>query len=61
MVQVLFQNELINRIQYDELMIINKYRNLVFHGHQTTVDEGMLQRLKTEIKHIDIILKNINY
>jgi hypothetical protein len=47
MINALYQNELINHSDLEELLQINKYRNLVFHGHQDKVDAGMLQRVKT--------------
>lgn len=53
MIEALNRNELINRRQLEELMTINKYRNLVFHGHQDRVDEGMLKRVKAAQKIID--------
>jgi hypothetical protein len=55
MISALNQNELIDRIELDELMQINKYRNLVFHGHQDKVDKGMLDRVKAAQKIIDKI------
>jgi hypothetical protein len=56
MIAALNQNELINRKELDELMMINKYRNLIFHGHQDTVDEGMLKRVRKAQKIIDGIV-----
>lgn len=47
MVTALYQNEIIDRKTLNDLMQINKYRNLVFHGHEDTVDKGMLDRVKT--------------
>lgn len=55
MIEALNQNELINRDQLYELMTINKYRNLIFHGHQDKVDEGMLSRVSAAQKVIDNI------
>ncbi len=55
MVSALNQNELISRNELDDLMQINKYRNLVFHGHQDKVDKGMLDRVKAAHKIIDKI------
>lgn len=46
MINALNQNELINRNELEDLLQINKYRNLVFHGHQDKVDKGMLDRVK---------------
>lgn len=47
MVTALYQNEIIDRKTLNDLMQINKYRNLVFHGHEDKVDKGMLDRVKT--------------
>lgn len=55
MISALNQNELINRGELDDLLQINKYRNLVFHGHQDMVDKGMLDRVKNAQKIIDKI------
>lgn len=57
MINALFQNELINRNELEDLMQINKYRNLVFHGHQDQVDKGMLDRVKTAEQIVDRISK----
>jgi hypothetical protein len=57
MIFALNQNELISGSQLEDLLQINKYRNLVFHGHQDKVDLKMLDRVKsaqsiiTEIKN----------
>lgn len=59
MITALYQNELINRKQFDDLLQINKYRNLVFHGHQDKVDKGMLDRIKTAQKVIDKLMKSM--
>lgn len=55
MINALFQNELINRNELENLMQINKYRNLVFHGHQDQVDKGMLDRVKIAEQIVDRI------
>ena len=55
MINALNQNELINRKELYELLEINKYRNLVFHGHQDKVDIGMLHRVNAAQKIIDKI------
>ena len=57
MINALNQNELINRMELDELLRINKYRNLVFHGHQDKVDKGMLDKVKEAQKIINKIEK----
>lgn len=45
MIDALLQNELIDRAFLNELLEINKYRNLVFHGHVSKADESMVQRV----------------
>ncbi len=55
MSQALFQNELINEQTINQLLIINKYRNLIFHGHQDKVDVGMIDRIRQVQKVIDLI------
>jgi len=57
MINALFQNELITRNDLNDLLQINKYRNLVFHGHQEQVDKGMLDRVKSAEQIIDRIKK----
>jgi hypothetical protein len=42
MIIALFQNKLISPYQFNDLIRINKYRNLVFHGQQDEVDAGMV-------------------
>lgn len=56
MVEALHKNELINADEYEELLQLNKYRNLVFHGHQDKVDEIMLERVKNVHALVDKIL-----
>jgi uncharacterized protein YutE (UPF0331/DUF86 family) len=46
MIDALYHNELIPPDLYTELQQLNKYRNLVFHGHVTQVDRAMIDRLK---------------
>ncbi|HYF21514.1 MAG TPA: hypothetical protein VEA40_26875, partial [Ramlibacter sp.] len=46
MVEALRANERIDAPFYDELLEINKYRNLVFHGHVTVVDQRMVNRVR---------------
>jgi len=45
MASTLYENEIISREMLYELLQINKYRNLVYHGHLTKVDQAMLDRL----------------
>lgn len=60
MVDALYKNELINPNEREELLQINKYRNLVFHGHQDKVDKGMLERVKNAHAVIDKIKVKMN-
>ena len=34
-------------------MQINKYRNLVFHGHVEDADEGMVQRIRVATQRME--------
>tara|TARA_R110002050_G_scaffold172311_1_gene304587 strand:+ start:2137 stop:2862 length:726 start_codon:yes stop_codon:yes gene_type:complete len=52
MIQALFQNELIDRQNYDDLLQINKFRNLVFHGHVNSVDKGMVDRVQSALNMV---------
>jgi hypothetical protein len=46
MVEALRVNERIDAEFYRELLELNKYRNLVFHGHVTQVDAAMVRRTR---------------
>ncbi len=46
MIEALLQNEVIDRQFFDELLEINKYRNLVFHGHVNDADPQMVRRVR---------------
>ncbi len=46
MIEALRSNEKIDSSFYEDLLEINKYRNLVFHGHVTQVDAGMVKRAR---------------
>jgi hypothetical protein len=46
MIEALIQNERIDAGFFDELMKINKYRNLVFHGHLEQADQAMVERVR---------------
>ena len=46
MIEALNKNELIGYHDFLELLKVNKYRNLVFHGHLDKIDSEMLQKLK---------------
>jgi hypothetical protein len=45
MVTALFQNEHISRTLRDEMLEVNKFRNLLFHGHVTDVTDEALAKL----------------
>lgn len=53
MAEALLQNEKIDRQFFDELLEINKYRNLVFHGHVDQADATMLQRVRSAIARVE--------
>ncbi len=55
MIDALFNHEKIDRQFYDELMEINKYRNLVFHGHVDDADKEMVERVRTAFDRMDKI------
>ena len=46
MIDALYQNERISKNQRDLLLEVNKFRNLLFHGHIDKVDEGVLKTLQ---------------
>lgn len=56
MVDALLNNEIIDRIVHGELMQINKYRNLIFHGHVKKADEHMIKKTKNAINKVQNIL-----
>ena len=53
LVSSLFENELISKAQLYELLHINKYRNLIFHGNLEKVDKAMVERIKNIRNSID--------
>lgn len=55
MLEALRINEKIDGEFYSELLEINKYRNLVFHGHVTQVDAGMVQRVKAATQTVELL------
>ncbi len=52
MIDALRQSERIDSEFYEELAEINKYRNLVFHGHVTQVDASMVDRTRKAAERI---------
>lgn len=57
MIDAMFHNEKIGHELYDELLQLNKYRNLVFHGHVTEASSEMVQRAKTASEQIENLAK----
>lgn len=55
MVEALNKNELISYYDFLELLKINKYRNLVFHGHLDKVEADMLAKIQKAEKIIENI------
>lgn len=51
--EALVQNERIDQELYRELVEINQYRNLVHHGHVTTADKTMLDRVHAALKRVE--------
>jgi hypothetical protein len=56
MADALFQNERIDRAFYSELLEINKYRNLVFHGHVDQADPGIVSRARAAAQRIEELI-----
>jgi uncharacterized membrane protein (DUF485 family) len=50
MVDALYQNEMISKKLREMLFSVNKFRNLLFHGHMDQVDEGVLKELRAAIQ-----------
>jgi hypothetical protein len=48
----LLQNERIDADLHRELLVIGQYRNLVHHGHVTTADKTMLDRVLLVLKRV---------
>jgi hypothetical protein len=57
MVTSLYHNEIIDQELLDNLFQINKYRNLVFHGHIKKVDQEMIDKLDNVSGKIKVFLK----
>jgi uncharacterized protein YutE (UPF0331/DUF86 family) len=55
MIEALLQNERIDRLFFEELMEINKYRNLVFHGHVDRTDPKMLRKVQDASKQVQVL------
>ena len=52
MADALLQNERIDADLHRELLVIGQYRNLVHHGHVTTADKTMLDRVLLVLKRV---------
>jgi hypothetical protein len=55
MIDALRANETIDRDTYQELMELNKYRNLVFHGHLDQVDPKMIALARDLARRIEVM------
>lgn len=53
MIEALLQNEVIDRVFFNELLKISKYRNLVFHGHVDQAEKEMVERVRTASNRIE--------
>lgn len=60
MIFVLFQNQIITTALYTDLQKISKYRNVIFHGHETTVNVSMLKQTKEVLDRMEEILSKLN-
>jgi len=52
MVNALYRNELISKAELNDLLEVNKFRNLVFHGHIDNVEKGMVDKVENSKKII---------
>jgi hypothetical protein len=57
MILSLYDNNIINRYEYEKLIELNKYRNLIFHGHETKVYKSIMDNLDKMNKFLDDKLK----
>jgi len=53
MIDAIFQNEKIDHQFYEDLLEINRYRNLVFHGHVDKADLTMVQKVRAAVARIE--------
>lgn len=53
MIEALLKNEKIDQETFSELMEINKYRNLVFHGHVNSASVSMVHRVREASKRME--------
>jgi uncharacterized membrane protein len=52
MAEILMNSEIIDKDFFAELLQISNYRNLVFHGHVTQVDEAMVDRVNSAVTRV---------
>lgn len=57
MIEALLQNEKIDRQTFEELSAVNKYRNLVFHGHVDRADADMVKRVRAASSKLEADLQ----
>lgn len=57
MIEALLQNERVESAFCEELIEINKYRNLVFHGHVEEADDAMVERVRAAAARIKELLQ----
>lgn len=60
MIEILLINELLDREFYNQLLEINRYRNLVVHGHINQVSRQMLQMTQEVISRIEEIRNRLS-
>jgi hypothetical protein len=53
MIEALAKNEKIDQGFFEELVEINKYRNLVFHGHVSSASVSMIRRVQQASKLVE--------
>lgn len=56
-ISCLYENNIINRYDYEKLLNLNKYRNLVFHGHETKVYKSIMSDIEEMQTILDKKLK----
>lgn len=55
MIEALLKNEKINQDFFADLMEINKYRNLVFHGHVDSASVSMVERVRAASRRMEVM------
>jgi hypothetical protein len=55
MLLVLYQNELIDRSQFRDLMQIGRYRNLAYYGRLRSVDKSIIDRTRAALARIQAL------